>query len=87
MSIIALAALTLALLPPTFAQNQSTKDYKQPVQTAIRAARLLDVEDWCDEYLTEIYAFDPMLAHTGPGSVHDRLHSDKPAIDNPPVEE
>src|SRR6185295_1918104 len=43
-TIIALAALTLALLPPTFGQNQSTKDYKQSVQTAIRAARLLDVK-------------------------------------------
>ncbi|HYV12612.1 MAG TPA: amidohydrolase family protein [Pyrinomonadaceae bacterium] len=43
-TIIALAALTLALLPPTFGQNQSTKDYKQSVPTAIRAARLLDVK-------------------------------------------
>lgn len=41
---ILLAALTLALSPPTFAQNQSTKDSKQSVQTAIRAARLLDVK-------------------------------------------
>jgi len=32
------------LAQPTFAQKQSTETFKQPVQTAIRAARLLDVK-------------------------------------------
>lgn len=39
-----LAALMLVLSPPTFAQKQSTNDSKQPIKTAIRAARLLDVK-------------------------------------------
>jgi len=34
----------LILAQPTFAQKQSTETFKQPVQTAIRAARLLDVK-------------------------------------------
>lgn len=42
--ITVLAALVLALSPPTLAQKQSTGDSQQPVQTAIRAARLLDVK-------------------------------------------
>jgi imidazolonepropionase-like amidohydrolase len=39
-----LAVLILALSPPTFAQKQSSQKPKQPLQTAIRAARLLDVK-------------------------------------------
>ena len=39
-----LAALILALSPPTFAQKQSTDNSKPSVQIAIRAARLLDVK-------------------------------------------
>jgi len=42
--ITVLAALMLVLSPPTFAQKQSTETSKQPVQIAIRAARLLDVK-------------------------------------------
>lgn len=39
-----LAVLILTLSPPTFAQKQSSQKPKQPLQTAIRAARLLDVK-------------------------------------------
>ena len=39
-----LTALIVALAPCTFAQEQSPKNSKQPLQTAIRAARLLDVK-------------------------------------------
>ena len=42
--IILLAALIVVLSPRTLAQKQSTESSKQPVQTAIRAARLLDVK-------------------------------------------
>jgi imidazolonepropionase-like amidohydrolase len=42
-SIIVVAALLLALPPPTFAQKQP-ENSKQPAQIAIRAARLLDVK-------------------------------------------
>src|SRR4029079_13593757 len=42
--LIILMALIVALSPRTFAQEQSVKNSKQSVQTAIRAARLLDVK-------------------------------------------
>jgi len=42
--LIIVTALIVALSPHTFAQEQSAKNSRQPLQTAIRAARLLDVK-------------------------------------------